>query len=83
MSEKSNSVYEFGPFRLDPSQGLLVKGTRKVPLTPKAPDVAGIGRKSRPDYHQRRAAAEGVAGCFRRGGHSSSECLHAAQATLR
>ena len=36
MSENSNSVYEFGPFRLDPSQGLLVEGTRKVPLTPKA-----------------------------------------------
>src|SRR5437763_7809744 len=36
MSENSNSVYEFGPFRLDPSQELLVEGTRKVPLTPKA-----------------------------------------------
>src|SRR5215475_14107923 len=36
MSENSNSVYEFGPFRLDPSQELLLEGTRKVPLTPKA-----------------------------------------------
>jgi DNA-binding winged helix-turn-helix (wHTH) protein/TolB-like protein/tetratricopeptide (TPR) repeat protein len=36
MPENSNSVYEFGPFRLDSSQELLVEGTRKVPLTPKA-----------------------------------------------
>src|SRR5262249_32562483 len=36
MSENRNAVYEFGPFRLDPSQELLLEGTRKVPLTPKA-----------------------------------------------
>src|SRR5499433_35782 len=36
MSDNSNSVYEFGPFRLDPSQDQLLEGPRKVPLTPKA-----------------------------------------------
>jgi len=36
MSLSQQVSYEFGPFRLDPSQELLVEGTRKVPLTPKA-----------------------------------------------
>src|SRR5262249_20617075 len=36
MSENGNLIYEFGPFRLDPAQELLVEGTRKVPLTAKA-----------------------------------------------
>ncbi|HKA19108.1 MAG TPA: winged helix-turn-helix domain-containing protein [Blastocatellia bacterium] len=36
MSENRNSVYEFGPFRLDTSQELLLEGTRKILLTPKA-----------------------------------------------
>src|SRR3954452_2999011 len=36
MSESAKVLYEFGPFRLDPSQELLVEGTQKVPLTPKA-----------------------------------------------
>ena len=36
VAENSNSVYEFGPFRLDTSQELLLEGTRKIPLTPKA-----------------------------------------------
>src|SRR5215470_6168677 len=36
MPENSNSLYEFGPFRLDTSQELLAEGERKVPLTPKA-----------------------------------------------
>ncbi len=29
-------LYEFGPYRLDPSQDALLEGTRKIPLTPKA-----------------------------------------------
>src|SRR5262249_48633410 len=36
MSQSTKVLYEFGPFRLDPSQDLLLEGTRKVPLTPKA-----------------------------------------------
>jgi DNA-binding winged helix-turn-helix (wHTH) protein/TolB-like protein/Tfp pilus assembly protein PilF len=36
MSQSAQVLYEFGPFRLDPSQELLAEGTRKVPLTPKA-----------------------------------------------
>ena len=32
----NGSLYEFGPFRLDPSQEMLAEGTRKVALTPKA-----------------------------------------------
>jgi DNA-binding winged helix-turn-helix (wHTH) protein/TolB-like protein len=36
MLQSAHVLYEFGPFQLDPSQDLLVKGTRKIPLTPKA-----------------------------------------------
>jgi DNA-binding winged helix-turn-helix (wHTH) protein/TolB-like protein/Flp pilus assembly protein TadD len=36
MSQSEQVLYEFGPFRLDPSQDLLLEGTRKIPLTPKA-----------------------------------------------
>src|SRR3954464_13398000 len=36
MSQSTQVLYEFGPFRLDPSEELLAEGTRKVPLTPKA-----------------------------------------------
>src|SRR5215469_12443889 len=36
MSQSAKVLYEFGPFRLDPSQEELLEGTRKVPLTPKA-----------------------------------------------
>lgn len=36
MSQSAQVLYEFGPFRLDPSEELLVEGARKVPLTPKA-----------------------------------------------
>src|SRR5262249_24065471 len=36
MSQSAQVLYEFGPFRLDPSKDLLLDGTRKIPLTPKA-----------------------------------------------
>ena len=36
MLQAEQVLYEFGPFRLDPSQDLLLEGTRKIPLTPKA-----------------------------------------------
>ena len=36
MLQSAQGLYEFGSFRLDPSQELLLEGTRKVPLTPKA-----------------------------------------------
>src|SRR5262244_6658 len=36
MLQSTQVLYEFGPFRLDPSQDLLLEGTRKIPLTPKA-----------------------------------------------
>jgi len=77
MSENSNSVYEFGPFRLDPLQELLLDGTRKVPLTPKAYQtllvmVGNHGRIVTKDE----LLAEGLAGCLRRGGHSRSERIH-------
>lgn len=36
MSHEAQHLYEFGPFRLDPSQQLLTEGKQKVPLTPKA-----------------------------------------------
>ena len=36
MSQSTQVLYEFGKYRLDPSQELLLEGTRKIPLTPKA-----------------------------------------------
>src|SRR5262245_44263739 len=36
MLQSAQVLYEFGPFQLDPSQDLLLEGTRKIPLTPKA-----------------------------------------------
>jgi serine/threonine-protein kinase len=36
MLQSAQVLYEFGPFRLDPSQEQLMEGTRNVPLTPKA-----------------------------------------------
>jgi len=36
MSLQPNYLYRFGPYRLDPVEGLLMEGERKVPLTPKA-----------------------------------------------
>jgi DNA-binding winged helix-turn-helix (wHTH) protein/pimeloyl-ACP methyl ester carboxylesterase len=36
MSQSAQVLYEFGPFRLDPAQELLVEGTKNVPLTQKA-----------------------------------------------
>jgi len=36
MLQSAHVLYEFGPFQLDPSQDLLLEGTRKIPLTPKA-----------------------------------------------
>jgi TolB-like protein/DNA-binding winged helix-turn-helix (wHTH) protein/Tfp pilus assembly protein PilF len=36
MLQQSQRSYEFGPYRLNPAQQLLVMGTRKIPLTPKA-----------------------------------------------
>src|SRR5262249_18412515 len=36
MSQSAQALYEFGPFRLDPSRDLLLEGARKIPLTPKA-----------------------------------------------
>ena len=36
MLQSAQVLYEFGPFRLDPAQELLVEGTKNVPLTQKA-----------------------------------------------
>ena len=36
MLQAAQVLYEFGPYRLDPSQDELLEGKRKVPLTPKA-----------------------------------------------
>jgi len=36
MSLPSSHFYQFGPYRLDPSEQLLTEDGRKVPLTPKA-----------------------------------------------
>src|SRR6266581_4689432 len=36
MTEQSNHVFEFGPYRLDSGERLLLRGDEVVPLTPKA-----------------------------------------------
>ena len=36
MANESNGLYEFGPFRLDASQRLLLRDDRPIPLQPKA-----------------------------------------------
>ena len=39
MTRHSADVYEFGPFRLEPSERRLLRGGQEVPLPPKAFDV--------------------------------------------
>jgi DNA-binding winged helix-turn-helix (wHTH) protein len=39
MSKNSGDLYEFGPFRLDPAQRLLLREEKAVPLQPKAFDT--------------------------------------------
>ncbi len=36
MAKHSKHLYEFGPFRLDPEERLLFRGTETIPLPPKA-----------------------------------------------
>lgn len=36
MTQQAERLYEFGPYRLNPAQQLLLVGTKKIPLTPKA-----------------------------------------------
>ena len=48
------NVYEFGPFRLDPTEGLLLRDGTPVPLMPKTFEVL------------RGTSSKTVAGCFRR-----------------
>ncbi len=39
MNAPENRVYEFGPFRLNPAEGVLLREGRQVPLTPKAYEI--------------------------------------------
>jgi Tol biopolymer transport system component/DNA-binding winged helix-turn-helix (wHTH) protein len=39
MSQQIKHIYEFGPFRLDATEQLLLRGGEAVPLTPKAFDL--------------------------------------------
>ena len=36
MQHKTKHIYEFGPFRLDPAEHVLLRDGQLVPLTPKA-----------------------------------------------
>ena len=36
MGRAERKVYELGPFRIDPSERLLRRGAKVIPLTPKA-----------------------------------------------
>lgn len=42
MSEQFSRVYEFGPFRLNVTEGLLVCNGRPLPLTPKASAILSV-----------------------------------------
>ena len=39
MSKETNGLYEFGEYRLDPVERLLLRGDRPIPLTPKVFDT--------------------------------------------
>ena len=39
MSRSASQLYEFGPFRLDPREHLLLRESKSIPLTPKAFDT--------------------------------------------
>ena len=39
MNAPVNRVYEFGPFRLNPDEGVLLRQGQEVPLTPKAYEI--------------------------------------------
>src|SRR5262244_3312839 len=39
MSQQANPLYEFGPFRLDATEHLLLRDGEAVPITPKAFDL--------------------------------------------
>jgi DNA-binding winged helix-turn-helix (wHTH) protein len=39
MSREGKHLYEFGPFRVDPDQRLLLRENQPVPLQPKAFDT--------------------------------------------
>jgi len=39
MSHQPKHIYEFGPFRLDAAEHLLLRNGEAVPLTPKAFDL--------------------------------------------
>jgi TolB-like protein/DNA-binding winged helix-turn-helix (wHTH) protein/Tfp pilus assembly protein PilF len=39
MSEQTKQLYEFGPFRLDPAERLLLQDGKPVPLAPKVTDT--------------------------------------------
>ena len=37
MSQAAKHLYEFGPFRMDPSEGLLLRDGQPIPLAPLRP----------------------------------------------
>src|SRR2546430_2213040 len=39
MSPRAQCSYQFGPFRIDTSDRLLMRGVETIPLTPKAADT--------------------------------------------
>jgi DNA-binding winged helix-turn-helix (wHTH) protein len=42
MSQQIKHIYEFGPFRLDAEERLLLRESESVPLTPKAFDLLRV-----------------------------------------
>ena len=43
MPLSEEALYEFGPFRVDPSQRVLERDGELIPLAPKAFDTLGFG----------------------------------------
>ena len=45
--QKTRQLYEFGPFRVDPDKGLLLRDNGAIPLAPKAFQVLVLMRRKK------------------------------------
>ena len=52
-SQERLRLYELGPFRLDPTERMLLRGDETVPLTLKAFDTPSVRRRNRPSAGSR------------------------------
>ena len=50
MRLNTKSFYEFGPFRLEPDEHLLLRGDKSFPLSPKAFELSFSWYRTPADY---------------------------------